>query len=89
MTNSATGNANMAAPEAVSSSTGTRQGEEEESERRSGSPMQQPHTTTAQEEEDVDLTPRIGSASSREFDPPTENGPAPLFPMGVFRQTNR
>ena len=39
-------------------------------------------------EADLDATPRIGTASSQVVDP-TSNGPAPMFPMGVFGRRRR
>jgi hypothetical protein len=39
----------------------------------------------SQEEQDLDATPRIGSASSQVIDPSTANGPVPMFPFGRQR----
>jgi hypothetical protein len=54
---------------------------------RSDSPLLQSQQDAAVQV-DTDLTPRIGSASSREIDPSEGNGPVPMFPM-IFRKSNR
>lgn len=57
---------------------------------RSDSPLRQPQQDAAAAQQvDTDLTPRIGSASSREIDPSEGNGPVPMFPVGIFRQSNK
>jgi hypothetical protein len=91
MTDSSGNNAvNLAAPEAGATTTAAGQVQDDTIGMESPSQeTQQQLQNSSQQEVDTDLTPRIGSASSREIDPPAANGPPPMFPMGVFRRTKR